>query len=65
MDGGCHKPAHTLQHGHAGTNLIPNKHHKVIMYNLSIALFICSAWLSREPSVEMQTQALTVLEAYC
>lgn len=57
MDGGCHKHAHTLQHGHAGTNLIPNKHHKVIM---SIALFICSAWLSRQRSVEMQTQVLTV-----
>lgn len=51
---------HPLQRGHARTNLIPNKHHEVIMSNLSIALFSCSAWLSRPCGVEMQTQAPTV-----
>lgn len=50
----------THTHRHAHTDLIPNKHHKVIMCNLSTALFSCSASLSRHHSVEMQTQVPTV-----
>jgi len=49
MDGGCQEHTHThkqLRHGSAHTHLIPNKHQKVIMCNLSVAL-LCSAWLSR------------------
>ena len=71
MDGGCHKLARTYQSTGVHTrvlthtHLIPNKHHEVIMCNLSIALFSCSAWLSRQHSVVMQTQAADSMEAKC
>lgn len=61
--GRAHTHTHNTARARTHTNLIPNKHHEVIMYNLPTALFFRSAWLSRHPGVEMQTQALDSLEA--